>query len=367
MLAYKKFGQQLIEWSFENPRVLPWVNSKDPYVIWISEIMLQQTRANQVIPFFQKFVKRFPNLRALATAKEEEVLLYWEGLGYYSRARNLYASAQYIVKELDGNFPQDYEGIRALKGIGDYTATAIASFAYGYPGVAIDGNAIRVISRYFGVNKQYKDALDKKKYIEIANKCLGSENSSKFNQALMDLGATVCHVRSPNCPICPQIEGCFAFQHEKIADFPPKKTNIKKKLRNFNYFVLIDDFRNSLIKQRDKKDIWKGLYEFPMVEKQMDFELNIGQIQEELDKLFERYELLEWYVIKHKHILTHQVLNVRFYIIRIGTDLRLKNNLEYKVESVENFLNFAFPRIIRVFIDQKLITKRYVKQGVINR
>ncbi|MEP7195085.1 MAG: A/G-specific adenine glycosylase [Saprospiraceae bacterium] len=356
MFSSKNFASQLLDWSNINPRSLPWLAEKNIYKIWIAEIMLQQTRVDQVIPYYSKFLNRFPNVRSLATADLDQVLKLWEGLGYYSRARNMTICAKEIIQLHGGKFPTNPEELKKLRGIGDYTSAAISSFASDYPIVAVDGNAIRVLSRIFGLDYNPYSSQGKKDYQKFANKCLGKSTSSIFNQALMDFGSSICIPKNPKCDLCPFIEECFAYKEIRISDFPPKKQKIIKTKRTFNYFMMIDPKGRCLIAKRSSNDIWEGLYEFALIENKSTSAFTKLRIMQAVkDILPNELEPKIESVSKFKHLLTHQILTIFFYKVQVTNALRTKNKYGYLVESVENFLNFAFPRIVRVFLDDQII------------
>lgn len=244
---------------------MPWKGERDPYKIWLSEIILQQTRVEQGLPYYEKFVAAYPTVMHLAAAPEDEVLKNWEGLGYYSRARNLHTAAKYIAGSLAGRFPDTYEGIRALKGVGDYTAAAIASFAYDLPYAVLDGNVYRVLARFSGDDTPIDSPAGKKVFSSLAAALLDTTRPAAYNQAIMDFGATHCTPRQPACPVCPLQERCVAFQSGQVNKLPVKSKTAEKKDRFFVYAVFYHgDY--TWVRQRGEKDIWQNLYEFPLLE-----------------------------------------------------------------------------------------------------
>lgn len=259
------FRAHLFAWFAQNRRPLPWKGERDPYKIWLSEIILQQTRVEQGLPYYRKFTEKYPNVQSLAGAPEDEVLKLWEGLGYYSRARNLLTTAKFIAREKNGIFPDTYSDIRALKGIGDYTAAAIASFAFNLPHAVLDGNVFRVLARYFGIETPTDTNAAKKEFAALAQDLLDPARPGDFNQALMDFGATHCTPQQPKCTICPLRPQCAAFRLDKVSVLPAKSKTLSKKDRFFIY--LVANFKgNTLIRKRTGKDIWQNLWEFPMLE-----------------------------------------------------------------------------------------------------
>ena len=259
------FSQQLLRWHDPAARPLPWKGIRDPYLIWISEIILQQTRAAQATPYYYKLTERFPTVESLATAPIDELLSLWQGLGYYSRARNLHFSAQMIMNEHGGSFPKEYKDILALKGVGKYTAAAIGSFAFDLPYPVVDGNVIRIISRYFDLDL----AVDSKEGLAQINRLVQevfvAKKAAAFNQAIMDFGATVCIPKNPACDTCPLQEHCLSFTNKTQALRPIKTKKIKRKTRHFNFIYLHTDDA-VYIQKRTEKDIWQGLYQLPLFE-----------------------------------------------------------------------------------------------------
>jgi len=260
------FRSHLKHWHLEeNKRELPWKGEANVYRIWVSEIILQQTRAEQGKFYYQRFLERFPSLQSLAKAKIEEIYKVWEGLGYYNRARNMLHTACRIMDDFNGQFPSDYEALLSLKGIGPYTAAAIASFGFRLPYAVLDGNVFRVLSRYFGEERAIDDPKEKKWYATMAQQCLEKKRPDLYNQAIMDLGATICKPENPSCPICPLRRKCIALRENKVSILP---VTSKKKTQKERYFIFhLYIYRNKIaIEQRQEKDIWKGLYQFPMIE-----------------------------------------------------------------------------------------------------
>lgn len=255
------FSGTLLDWYAENKRDLPWRNTTDPYLIWISEIILQQTRVAQGYEYFLRFIKRFPDVASLAAASEDEVMKYWQGLGYYSRARNLHAAA----KSMKGTFPKNYAEVRALKGVGDYTAAAICSFAYDMPYAVVDGNVYRVLSRYFGIDIPIDSTEGKKTFTALAREMLDKSRPADYNQAIMDFGAVQCMPQSPNCLFCPLSGSCRALLEGKVQQLPVKQHRTKTTNRYFNY-IYVRMGAHTLIHKRTENDIWKNLFELPLIE-----------------------------------------------------------------------------------------------------
>lgn len=255
----------LLDWYAREGRDLPWRRTRDPYRIWLSEVILQQTRVAQGMDYYLRFTERFPDVRALAAASEDEVLKLWQGLGYYSRARNLHAAAREVVARFGGRFPSDYESVRSLRGVGDYTAAAVCSAAFDAPCAVVDGNVYRVLSRLFDVAEPIDTAAGRKAFAELAQTQLDRRALGRYNQAIMDFGALQCTPSSPRCGACPLSEGCLALAAGTVADRPVKQGRTQLRDRWFNYLhVTSGDW--TLLCRREGRDIWQGLYEFPLIE-----------------------------------------------------------------------------------------------------
>ncbi len=306
------FSERLVTWYHENKRELPWRNTKDPYKIWLSEIILQQTRVVQGLPYYHKFIENFPTVQALANAKEQEVLRLWQGLGYYSRARNLHTAAKFVVNDLDGHFPKNYKELKKLKGVGDYTAAAIASFAFEEKVAVLDGNVFRVLARLFGIDTDINSNKGKKVFNELANELISFQNPDLHNQAIMEFGALQCTPANPNCMFCPFSAECNARLTQRQQILPIKIKKIKQKKRYFNYLVITEDDKYFL-KKREGRDIWQGLYDFPLID--ADRLLKPQEFVELLS--IENTEDLSHISIskEYKHILTHQIIYSKFYIV----------------------------------------------------
>lgn len=291
----------MLDWFEENQRTLPWRGETDPYQIWVSEIILQQTRVNQGWDYYLRFIEQFPNVKALAEAPLQEVLHVWQGLGYYSRARNMHTAAQQIMQNHQGIFPHHYSDIRKLKGIGNYTAAAIGSIAFHLPYPAVDGNVLRVISRIFGIYDDISQQKTVQKITQFCHTLLHIESPGNFNQALMELGAIQCTPKKPTCETCPFVTQCEAFVKEQVHVLPVKSSKLQIKERFFHYFIFIKDSK-TIIEQRTANDIWKNLYQFPLIETETPYEPDFGKIK-------------SVFLEEVKHKLTHQHLVIRFYLI----------------------------------------------------
>jgi A/G-specific adenine glycosylase len=315
--APEYFSQQLLKWYSSNQRSLPWRETDNPYFIWLSEILLQQTRVKQGLPYYLKFVNAFPDIQSLAAADEQTILRLWQGLGYYSRARNLHATAKSIVDRHNSKVPDNYEALLKLKGIGKYTAAAIASFAFKEKVAVLDGNVYRVLSRVFGIDKDILSTEGTKEFRERATALLPAKNSHIYNQAVMEFGALHCTPSSPDCGSCPLDNICFAKKNELQSSLPVKIKKLQKRDRYFNYLV----FRHGkklFLQKRIEKDIWNGLFEFHLREqKQIQFIDEILKTDPVLKKL--KRAVLEKESPVYKHILTHQNIFAKFWVFNISS------------------------------------------------
>jgi A/G-specific adenine glycosylase len=346
--------QKLLTWYNSNKRDLPWRNINDPYKIWLSEVILQQTRVNQGWEYYLRFIEKYPTVSALASAPVHDVLKLWQGLGYYSRARNLHEAARSIVKDHKGKFPKDYASIRALKGVGEYTAGAIASIAYNLPFPAVDGNVMRVYSRLFGITTPIDSTEGKKRIYETAVELLPHKNSGTYNQAVMELGAMVCLPAKPNCENCPIQDACYAYSHKKVLSFPIKQGKTKQRNRYMNYLV-ITYADKILIRLRNTKDIWQGLHDFPMIESTKP----ITESTFLKDAQWKKIISITKPVIKdvseeYIHILSHQKLYARFYSMAITKKVTTLpvDCFWIKIKDLENY---AVPKLIDLYIRKKIV------------
>ncbi len=406
------FVENLFAWHEANPRPLPWKGERNPYLIWLSEIILQQTRVEQGLPYFERFKAAYPSVTHLADAPEDEVMKLWEGLGYYSRARNLHATAKHIAYNLNGSFPSTYEGIRSLKGVGDYTAAAIASFAYDLPHAVVDGNVYRVLSRYFGIETPIDTTEGKRVFarlaqalieiadlpiadcgiadcgLEIADLPLTPKGEPKqgsaeqnliagfglqiadlhdapnpkseirnpqYNQAIMDFGATHCTPAAPKCPSCPMRERCVAFLDKKTGLLPIKSKKLERRQRFFNYLIF-NRLNEVFIKKRSEKDIWQNLYDFPLIE--------TDSLQDDHRFLTKNKTCQAWlgesdWSLRRvsppqRQELTHQRIVATFWELEVGKDFLPKEETWMAMER-EKISNFAFPKVIDLYINQKFL------------
>jgi A/G-specific adenine glycosylase len=341
------FSKPLILWYLMNRRDLPWRQSKDPYKIWLSEIIMQQTRISQGMDYYLKFTSEYETVLELASASEEEVLKLWQGLGYYSRARNLHTTAKYIAGHLKGKFPESHKELIQLKGVGDYTASAIASIAFDLPHATVDGNVYRVLSRFFGIETPIDSSKGAKEFKSLAQDLLDTDQPGDHNQAVMELGALVCSPKSPKCDECPLNKNCFAHLAKKTSSFPVKQGKTKVRKRHFNYLVLESSERFTRIKKRTARDIWKHLYEFPLLE-------TTGEVSEtealEMEVVRE-FDLSGNYSIKKFnsesviHKLSHQELHLDFWLVK--TDGTPNRTIAW-----DELENHALPVPIQNFVDK---------------
>ncbi len=350
----KKFTKHLLEWFAESHRPLPWKDTKDAYLIWLSEIILQQTRVEQGLPYFERFRERYPSVHDLADAPEDEVMRMWEGLGYYSRARNLHFTAKHIAYDLDGKFPDTHAGIRALKGVGDYTAAAIASFAYDLPHAVVDGNVYRVLSRYFGEETPIDTTQGKKLFAALADELLDKKNPATYNQAIMDFGATHCMPKKPLCASCLMKNNCVAFAENTVHLLPIKSKKMKKITRYFHYLVL-NEGGKVWLRKRGPGDIWQNLYDFPIIEKEKTLTLS------ELEKT---NEWLTFFPKKKYHTkkisrpfsqtLTHRKIIAVFVEIDLDEDFDGEKYGFVQVARAD-FDRYAFPRILNDYLKDDVL------------
>jgi A/G-specific adenine glycosylase len=345
---HMNLSKVLISWYLENKRDLPWRNTGDPYIIWISEIILQQTRVIQGTDYFYRFIEAFPDIRSLAEAKEEEVLKLWQGLGYYSRARNLHQSAGQIMKVWDGKFPSAHEDILKLKGIGEYTSAAIASFAFGKAYPVLDGNVFRFLARYFGIKLAINTTEGKKVFYETVSGIMDKKNPGLFNQSIMEFGALQCKPSSPDCSTCPLSQSCFALKNKAIQTLPVKLKAKVPKIRHFNY-LLIEHGSGIYLKQRTENDIWKNLYDLPLIETPSAIDLN---------KLLQHPEWLELFgnskpsvnraFISLEHQLTHRLIKAVFWKIK----LKGKKSLSLVKVGRDEIQSYPVSRLLEKYLEK---------------
>ncbi|MBC3845486.1 A/G-specific adenine glycosylase [Winogradskyella echinorum] len=341
------FKKELINWYSINKRELPWRATQNPYYIWLSEIILQQTQVKQGLPYYNAFVKQYPSVFDLANASEEAVLKLWQGLGYYSRARNLHTSAKYIANELNGVFPNTYKDLLKLKGVGDYTASAIASISFNEVAAVVDGNVYRVLSRYFGINTPINSTEGIKEFKALASSLIDTEQPASYNQAIMEFGARQCKPQSPDCNICPINDGCIALQKNLVNALPVKLKKTKVTTKYFNFLVCIDKDKNILFEKRKQKGIWQNLYQFPLIESKKslaaeDFHL-LNLESTVLDSVDFDYALYNEADKVHK--LSHQHLYTKFWIIEV-------EQLPETAISIKSLKKYPAPVLISSFIEE---------------
>ncbi len=351
MISPDTFSKLLFQWAEENPRIYPWTGEKDPYKIWISEIILQQTRSDQAKSYYLNFIKSFPDIRSLAAATEDEVLNCWKGLGYYTRARNIKKTATVLSIHYSNSFPERYEEILSLEGIGPYTASAISSFAYNLPEAVIDGNVVRVLSRLFGIQDSFYTSSGKKQFEKIAIQYLNKKHPGKYNQALMNFGALQCKPGKPDCASCILSSYCVAFRDQKVLDLPlrPYRKTLKK--RYFHFFVITTNTGDIVLEQRNGKDIWQKLYQLPLIETETNSVICSSKVfsKKNIPLFFEKdFKLTPDSQLVQK--LSHQEIFARFYIVPEYPKLgKIKQGFCFV--KPENLANFAFPKIIREFFE----------------
>lgn len=339
------FASVIETWYADHGRTLPWRDTRDPYRIWISEIILQQTRVAQGFDYYQRFIERFPTVEALAFATPDEVMQQWEGLGYYSRARNLHAAARQVVEH--GTFPTTYDDVRALKGVGDYTAAAICAFAYDMPTAVVDGNVYRVLARHFGIDTPIDTTAGKKYFAALARQLLDTSHPALYNQAIMDFGALVCTPRAPLCHDCPLADACAAY-HEGRADHLPvksKKTTVKD--RYFAYIIILDECENAIyIHRRAEGDIWTGLYEPLLVETPAKAEL--------ADVVPASYTVLRA-TNGIRHQLTHRTIIADAYLVKQKDDAHsIALPDKFIRVKLSDLANYAAPKLVNIIYDRLL-------------
>jgi len=345
-LRAMNLSDELVLWYLKNKRQLPWRDTTDAYVIWLSEIILQQTRVEQGMPYFYRFLEKYPDVSAFAAADEDEILKLWQGLGYYSRGRNMLKTARQVVELYDGKFPEGYSQLINLKGIGEYTAAAISSFAANEAKAVVDGNVYRVLARYFGIEEPINSPKGKKLFQGLADEILDHGHPGLHNQAMMEFGAMLCKPKSPDCRICPVRHGCYAFNNDKISVLPQKLKTVKVRERFFNY-ILVTDGDQVLMNKRDEKDIWANMYDLPLIETPAYTSPEmVTELLQTKEFFGDNIKITNAFSAK-KHILTHQRINAQF--IRIGNH-PIKLEQKWFFIEVEELKKLALPKIINIFI-----------------
>ncbi|MBS7565875.1 A/G-specific adenine glycosylase [Mucilaginibacter sp. Bleaf8] len=340
------FAHELVNWYQENKRDLPWRHTTDPYIIWLSEIILQQTRVEQGLPYFNRFLENYPTVTHFANASEDDILKLWQGLGYYSRGRNMLKTAQLVQQQYGGKFPTAYQDLIKLKGIGEYTAAAISSFSANEAKAVVDGNVYRVLARYFGIDEPINSNKGKKLFQQLADEVLNHEHPGLHNQAMMEFGAMLCKPKNPACGICPVRTGCEAFKHNAINYLPVKLKTVKIKERFFNYFLITDDDR-FLMNKRGGNDIWANMYDLPLIETPELLPAHeVIQLPQAQHYFGKNVKIKEAFGLQ-KFALTHQRLTVRF--------IHIENTIQNPDENwfftdAENLKKLAQPKIIFIFL-----------------
>jgi len=340
------FSDELAQWYQTNKRPLPWRDTKDAYVIWLSEIILQQTRVDQGLPYFYRFLEKYPDVTSFAAATEDDILKLWQGLGYYSRGRNMLKTARMVQEEYGGIFPQSYEQLIKLKGIGEYTAAAIASFAADEAKAVVDGNVYRVLARYFGISEPINSPAGKKMFQAIADDLLNKKTPGLHNQAMMEFGAMLCKPKNPACGICPVREGCHAFLNNAVNSLPVKLNKVSIRDRYFNYF-LISDRDSLLMNKRDDRDIWANMYDLPLIETSSMIAPDVLFTLHNVKEAFGNDIAIDEIFPVKKHVLTHQRLYVRFIKLR-SQPAEIKK--EWFYAKLTDLKQLAMPKVIIVFI-----------------
>jgi A/G-specific adenine glycosylase len=338
----------LINWYQKNKRELPWRKTSDPYKIWLSEIILQQTRVNQGIDYYYRFIEKFPTVQDLAKASIDEVLLLWQGLGYYSRARNMYSSAKLIAENNNGNFPLTFSELKKLKGVGDYTAAAIASIVYNEAVPVLDGNVYRVLSRYYAIEVPVDIAKNKLLFLKHAENILDRRQPGIFNQAIMELGAIICTPKQPKCAECPIANKCIAFNSRTTELYPVKFKKTVQKYRFF-YFFIVRCKDEVLIEKRLGKDIWEELYQFPLLESAERLEETEIATNSFLNEPTHKNLQILAISAEIKHVLSHQIIKARFIHIKTDTLKTFKTNGLIRVK-IKEISDYAMPRIITRYL-----------------
>lgn len=349
------FQNEIIKWYKVNKRELPWRNTTDAYVIWLSEIILQQTRVEQGLPYFNKFLASFPTVSDFAAASEIQVLKLWQGLGYYSRGRNMLFTAKQVMELHQGIFPVTYDQLIKLKGIGEYTAAAISSFANNEAKAVLDGNVFRVLARYFGIEEPINSTTGKKIFSALAQSLIEDQPPALFNQAMMEFGALQCKPKSPVCSVCPIQIGCAAVKSKEVDVLPVKLKKVKVKERWFNYFVGIQD-GYILTKQRNPGDIWQQMFDFPLIETTERPNIDDADFEKMVKNTFGN-EVKIAFISEKKHLLTHQIIYVQFFAL---DNYIINFNLKTDIKSVllEDFEDLPHPKVISDFINLYIKTNQ---------
>ncbi len=344
--------ETLANWFGENKRELPWRTSPTPYHVWLSEIILQQTRVSQGLEYYNRFIERWPELQRLAQASEKEVLKMWQGLGYYSRARNLLQCAQQVQQQYGGLFPADYKKLTGLKGVGPYTAAAIASIAFDLPHAVVDGNVYRVIARLFDIDTSISSTAGKKQFAQLADMLLDRDHPGLHNQAMMELGALQCVPKNPDCAVCPLKTQCLAFAHETVNERPVNTKKLQIRVRYFNYLVFKTDNSQTVLHKRNNNDIWKNLYDFPLIESETH--LSVDEILKQ--DAFLKFTRGKSFIVEHvsrtfTHKLTHQTIIARFLQIKLSDGMPCIEGNNLFLTPEKDMASYPVPRLIDLYLN----------------
>lgn len=355
------FKDLLLLWYKCYGRDLPWRRISDPYCIWVSEVILQQTRVSQGMPYYLRFIEQFPTIKDLAQASEDDVMKTWQGLGYYSRARNLQAGAKQVVEQYNGELPTTYNELLKIKSLGAYSAAAVAAFAFNEAVPAIDGNVYRILSRVFGIFTSVDTGQGKKDFFNLGMELIDKQNPAAFNQAIIDFGALVCTPRAPKCDECPLREFCYAYRNNIVYSFPVKGKRIVPRDRFFNY-LMISHKGYTYVNKREGKDIWHSLYEFPLIETPTQV------TPEELIHLDDWTEFLGSGDVRIlsisepiKHQLSHLTLYARFVIVEVD-NVAYKIKSEFRRVSISNLHELSVPRLIDLYLAAEPTAKYFLKR-----
>jgi A/G-specific adenine glycosylase len=346
------FQNELIKWYQIYKRDLPWRHTNDAYIIWLSEIILQQTRVEQGMPYFIKFLSEFPTIAHFANADESKVLKLWQGLGYYSRGRNMHTTARYVMENYGGKFPTSYNELIKLKGIGEYTAAAISSFSNNEAKAVVDGNVFRVLARYFGIHTPINTSEGKKEFFKLANELLFTDNPALYNQAIMEFGALQCKPKSPNCAICPLIYSCYAYKTNNVFTLPVKVGKMVKKNRYINYLILRDDDK-ILVRKRKAGDIWQHLYDFPSIELDSLTDLDYSELLKKVKEVY-GIQCVISFISSRKHILTHQIIHLQFFELN-NYIVNFSNNDNFYWVTLDEFNELPQSKVIQDFISAYIL------------
>lgn len=344
------FSEELIDWYEKNKRDLPWRNTSDPYKIWLSEIILQQTRVNQGMNYYLGFIEKYKTIHEFADAPEDEILKLWQGLGYYSRALNAHRAAREVVSRFHGQFPSGYHELIKLKGIGEYTAAAILSIAYGRPFAVVDGNVKRFFSRLFGITANISAKQGENLIREKAQQLMDSDMPGEYNQAMMEFGALICTPQNPACSQCPFNPSCVALRDKMVDRYPVKNPPKKQKIRHFHYFIITDRNESFIyLSKRGADDIWKKMYELPLIETQRKMSIKQMKTTEAWVKLFGHTDFkISTEVRSYRHVLTHRVIQADFYRMNLSGGYKLSKDL--LMIPLNEIHSYPFPRIIEKFL-----------------